>query len=64
MHIFDNHCWHNAFIRFNICHRIDAREVADLRHDARLLTIQVEHLAIRTVLSTSCGQFPRTAPLN
>ena len=64
MHIFDNHCWHIAFIRFNICHRIDAREVADLRHDARLLTIQVEHLAIRTVLSTSCGQFPRTAPLN
>lgn len=26
--ISDNWCWHNAFIQFNICHRIDANDLA------------------------------------
>ena len=64
MYIFNKTYWHNAFIRFNICHRIDAREVADLRHDARLLAIQVEHLATGTVLNHILRPIPRTAPLN
>ena len=40
--ISDNWCWHYAFTRINICHRIDANDLAILRHDAGLLTIQVE----------------------
>ena len=60
--ISDNWCWHNAFIQFNICHRIDAKDLAILRHDAGLLTIQVEHLAFRLVLKDSPRPIPRTAP--
>lgn len=40
--ISDNWCWHYAFTQLNICHRIDANDLAILRHDAGLLTIQVE----------------------
>ena len=32
-----NECWHKAFRQFNICHRIDAKELANLRHDAASL---------------------------
>ncbi|WP_237720951.1 hypothetical protein, partial [Pseudomonas asplenii] len=52
--ISDNWCWHIAFIQFNICHRIDANDLANLRHDAGLISIQVEHLAKHAVLLTSC----------
>jgi hypothetical protein len=62
--ISDNWCWHNAFTQFNICHRIDAKDLANLRHDAGLLTIQVEHLAATLVLTDIPRPIPRTAPLN
>lgn len=60
--IFDEGYWHNAFTRINICHRIGANDLAILRHDAGLLTIQVEHLAKGLVLSTSCGQSREPLP--
>ena len=62
--ISDNWCWHKAFIQFNICHRIDAKELANMRHSAGLLAIQVEHLASRAVVSDILRPIPKTAPLN
>jgi hypothetical protein len=59
---FDEGYWHNAFTRIRICHRIGANDLAILRHDAGLLTIQVEHLAAGLVLSTSCGQSQNRSP--
>jgi hypothetical protein len=59
---FDEGYWHNAFTRIRICHRIGANDLAILRHDAGLLTIQVEHLAMELVLSTSCGQSREPLP--
>jgi len=59
---FDEGYWHNAFTRINICHRIGANDLAILRHDAGLLTIQVEHLAKGLVLSTSRGQSREPLP--
>jgi len=54
-----HHYWHNALLRFNICHRIDANEVSSLRHDARLLAIQVEHLAVKMVLKHIVRPIPQ-----
>ncbi len=34
---FENEYWHKACSKLNICHRIDAKEPAKLRHDAASL---------------------------
>ncbi|MFW9078014.1 hypothetical protein ACOI9X_01825 [Pseudomonas sp. P2757] len=62
--ISDNWCWHYAFTRINICHRIGANDLAILRHDARLLAIQVEPFGADACPTTHPAAIPETAPLN
>nr|WP_314875927.1 hypothetical protein [uncultured Pseudomonas sp.] len=49
MLISDNWYWQKAFMRITICHRIDAKETADLRQDERQKYMTVEHFAVATV---------------
>ena len=60
--ISDNWCWQNAFIQFNICHRIDANDLATLRHDAGLDQFRLNIWAQRLSYQTSCGQFREPLP--
>lgn len=60
--ISDNRCWQNAFIQFNICHRIDANELATLRHDVGLYQFRLNIWPGRLSYQTSCGQSRKPLP--
>lgn len=60
--ISDNWCWQNAFIQLNICHRIDANELANLRHDTSLYQFRLNIWPERLSYQTSCGQSREPLP--
>jgi hypothetical protein len=60
--ISDNGYWQNAFTQFNICHRIGAKDPADLRHDAGLYQFRLNIWQERLSYQTSCGQSREPLP--
>jgi hypothetical protein len=51
-------------LQLNICHRIDANDLAILRHDAGLLTIQVEPFGADACPITHPAANPENRSLN